>query len=567
MTAAGERLVRTCAAAALAIPLVAGSSGARAAGGGAPKLAVILVVDQMRADYVERFRHQWTGGLARLVDRGAWFRQAAYPYLNTVTCAGHATISTGNVPASHGIILNQWYDRGERRRITCTEDPASPGIGYGGPAATPGQSYKWLQVPTLADEMRAQLPQPPRIIAMSLKARSAIMLAGRRATSVTWLGAHGTWQTSAAYAQAPAPFISDFVTANRIDSDFGRSWRKMLPGTSYLYEETPVGAHPPAGWDTSWPHVLEGRGPKPDEVFYDLWQRSPFSDSYLERLATHAIDTQRLGRNPGIDYLGVSFSALDLVGHKFGPRSHEVQDVLANADAAIGRLLEHLDRTVGRDNYVVALSADHGLAPVPEYAGSLGLEAGRVDLKAAAAAVEAALTPGLGEGRHVEATVYTDMYLAPGVYDKLRENPKAMKAALDALRSVPGVWRAYESDELRNRPDTGDPVMRAAAQSHYPGRSGDLILVPKPYWITSADATTHGTGQYYDSRVPVILMGRGIRPGEYLQRTSPADIAPTLAFLMGITLAHPDGRVLVEAILTDAARTEGPQQAARGIPR
>ena len=205
---------------------------------------------------------------------------------------------------------------------------------------------------------------------------------------------------------------------------------------------------------------------------------------------------------------------------------------------------------------MVALTADHGVSPLPERSAQSGLDAGRIAARGVAQRVDDALVSMLGPGPHVARLEYSDLYFLPGVYEKLVADPRVMQAAINAIRADPGVWRVLRSDDLSERRLTADPVARAVSLSYYPGRNGDLIVVPKPYWVPSNPATSavrkrkteHGTLHQYDRRVPVILFGNGIRRGEYFQPATPADIAPTLAFLYGITLAQPDGRVLVEAL-------------------
>ena len=524
-----------------------------------PKLIVILVVDQMRADYFDRYSQQWSAGLKRLMDQGAWFRLAAYPYLNTVTCPGHATISTGAFPRSHGIALNEWWDRAEARLVPCTEDLRSPLVSYGRPVK--GGEGPWaLRMPTLPDELRAQLPVSPRVVTVSLKARAAVMLAGRRSDASTWFDDEGAWVTSAAFATAPVPFVQRVVTANPLERELEAVWTRTLAHDAYLFEDAGAGERPPPGWTASFPHPL---APATKVARFERWDRSPYADEYLARLAEAAMDELKLGQGPGLDYLAVSFSALDRVGHRFGPRSHEVQDTLVRLDRTIARLLDHLDRTVGRNRYVIALTADHGVAPIAEQTQAQGLAAGRLSTQKTADAVNGAIEPFLGPGRHVARMVYTDLYFAPGVNEQLQAKPEAMRAAIDALLKTEGVWRVYRKADLAGGAETSDPSRRAAALSYVGDRSGDLIIVPQPYYYLSSDATTHGTAHQYDARVPVILAGLGIKPGEYLSAATPADIAPTLAFLAGITMAAAEGRVLVEAL----APPPPPKPAAAIAPR
>lgn len=536
----------TAAAAAVAMtttPAVASPAGPPRA---RPTLVVIMVIDQMRADYVDRYGYQWTAGLKRLAGEGASFRLAAYPYMNTVTCAGHATIGTGAFPRTHGVILNEWWDRVAGKLQPCTEDANVTAISYGKPVSG-GHSSWALRVPTLADEMRAELPIRPRVVSISLKPRSAIMPVGRRADVVAWFDEEGEWATSSAYADAPVPFVQRVVAANPVDKQLAAIWTRTLDPAAYLFDDAVASERPPAGWTTTFPHPINGDGTSTGSR-YERWDRSPFSDEYIGLLVEAAIDELKLGQGPGTDYLSVSFSALDRVGHRFGPRSHEVQDTLVRADRTIGRLLDHLDRTVGRDRYVLGFTADHGVSPIPEQIQAEGLPADRLDPRKVGEIVNKALEPLLGPGSHVAKMQYTDLYFAPGVYDRLRANPAAMQAAIDALLAVDGVWRVYRKEELASGADTSDPMKRAASLSYVDDRSGDLIVVPKPYFTLSAEPATHGTAHQYDTRVPVILFGAGIRPGESLAPATPADIAPTLAFLVGVTMSAAEGRVLSEAL-------------------
>ena len=529
-----------------------------------PKLVVVLVVDQLRADYLEKYSEHWTGGLRRLLEKGAWFRQAAYPYASTRTCVGHATISTGSFPATHGIISNLWWDRESGKMITCTEDAQAQAVSYG-PAVKGGESAARLVVPTFADELRAQAGAPVRVVTFSLKARSAIMLAGHRADAVTWHDeTTGAWVTSSAYASAPVGFLQQYVRAHPVEADFGKLWTRALPASAYLFENAAAGERPPAGWTSTFPHVLKGSADKPDAAFYALWERSPFADAYLAQMAASAVDALGLGKGRGTDYLGVSFSTFDLVGHHFGPFSHEVQDVLARLDVAIGGLLDHLDRAVGPRNYVVALSADHGVAPIPQQMTAAGLDGGLVGTSDLTAEVQKVLETSLGAGQHLAPASGSDLYFAQGVYAKLAGAPEVMEAVVGALLAAPGVARVLRSEELHGREATDDPILRATRLSYYAGRSGDLIVMQKPYWLFGVSAhdlgfglsTDHGSPYNYDTRVPVILMGAGVRRGEYQTAATPADIAPTLAFLCAITLGRSDGRVLVEALAP--SRAEAP---------
>jgi predicted AlkP superfamily pyrophosphatase or phosphodiesterase len=533
-----------------------------------PKLVVLLVVDQMRADYVEKFGQNWTGGLRRLMDEGAWFREAAYRHSATVTCVGHTTIATGSLPRTHGIIGNDLWDREAGRGGNCVADPETTLVSYGAPAKGSATSTKNLRVPTMADEMRAQLRGPTRIVSLSLKDYTATSMAGRRADAVVWMSVSNmAFMSSSAYGPAPVPWLAEFIKTHPVEADLGKIWTKMLPESAYLYADDMEGELTPNGWTRVFPHVLKGEAAAADKVFYNAWDTSPYSDAYLTQMAEASIDALKLGQSSGTDFLAISFSALDLVGHAYGPRSHEVQDVLARLDVRLGSFFSKLDKTVGRDNYVLAVTGDHGISPVPEQMAALGLGGGRVLTGDLTGRIEKALEPFLGPGKKLARLSYNELYFERGVYDKMRANPEAMRAALEAARSTPGVARVFSSEELAAAHGTSNDEIEAAALANFfPSRSGDFSVFLRPYYqFTSSGTTkggsTHGSPYWYDRRVPIFLLGQGIRRGQYLGDSAPLDIAPTLAFLMGITLPAADGRVLNEALLPP------PQVPVLGPPR
>ncbi len=226
-----------------------------------------------------------------------------------------------------------------------------------------------------------------------------------------------------------------------------------------------------------------------------------------------------------------------------------MQDILIRLDETLGHLFDHLDATVGEGGYVVSLSADHGALPIPEELVSQQIDAGRIPAADIVSAAEHAAAEFLGPGEHVARFEEQDFYFSPGVYDRLAEKPGSLDQIADAIESIEGIARVYRADTIRDRRDTGNSVERALARSYYPGRSGDLLIVVRPYWTTSTNAAGHGTSYGYDTRVPILLMGSAILPGQYLAPVTPADIAPTLAYLSRITLAYADGRVLHEALI------------------
>jgi predicted AlkP superfamily pyrophosphatase or phosphodiesterase len=502
---------------------------------------VIIVVDQMRADYVDRFNGAWTGGLKRMITQGAWFPQAAYPYLTTVTCAGHATISTGSFPSTHGVFQNAWWDREAAKQMSCTADPRASAVGYG-VTVTGGDSAYRLQVPTFTDQMRSR--RKTYAVSLALKDRSAVMLAGHGGDAVAWLAnTMDGWESSSVFSTKPVPAITAFLDANPISADFGKTWERRLPADSYSGPDDGVGEAPPPGWTRSFPHILKGAAGTPDATFFTQWERSPYADAYVARFAASLVTALQLGKHEGTDVLTVSFSSPDMVGHSFGPRSHEVQDMFAHLDHTLGGLFDALDAQVGKDGWVAGLSADHGVTPIPEQLAAEGKDGGRISGGGLIDAVEQVLRPALGQGRHVTILTTNDIYFEPGVYQQIGKSRELMGAVLAAIAARPGIQRVFRSEEVRGATKSTDPLLRAAALSYFPGRSGDLIFAPKPGWMVSAAGTTHGSANPDDQRVPLLFVGHGIKPGKYQGAATPADLAPTLAAIVGFSMKA-DGHAL-----------------------
>jgi arylsulfatase A-like enzyme len=522
----------------------------------APRLVVLLMVDQMRADYLDRYGANLTHGLKRLETGGAWLTHAALPYMNTVTCAGHATAATGTFPYQHGMIMNAWINRELEASETCTEDLSVNIVGYPAFKGT-SDSAKRLLRPTLADLLRKD--RGGRVVSLSLKARSAIGMAGHGGDAVLWFDDRGGFVSSTAFAKAAEPSILAYVKAHPIEKAKGSEWTRTLPAARYQYDDDIATERPTLGWGAAFPHAYG----TDDATFYGRWQQSPLSDEYLEGMAEAAIDGMHLGGASGTDFLGISFSALDLVGHVYGPRSHEVQDVLVRLDATVERLLDHLDAHVGKDNYVLALAADHGVSDIPEQVSGARMSSAEPIVKAIDEALRGVfadappreirdvIRPFTGDGLYVAGVTNSDVYFRAGVYDRVKKDDRAMAAVLDALGQIPAVARVIRGETLGSAAarSASDPVVRAAALSYVEGRSGDLVVILNENAVLSASAANHGTAYDYDQQIPIIFYGAGIRAGRYDAPASSADIAVTLASRFGLAIPNPDGHTQT-AIMT-----------------
>jgi predicted AlkP superfamily pyrophosphatase or phosphodiesterase len=466
--------------------------------------------------------------------------------MGTVTCAGHATIATGTFPHTHGIIHNSWWDRETQKVVPCTEDLEAKDVAYGAETKATNSGHRLL-VQTLADVMRTE--RGAHIASVSLKVTSAAMMAGHGGDAVSWVtDTLDAWSTSSMYATAPVPAVQAFVAANPLAADLGKTWDRLLQESQYLGVDDGIAEAAPEGWTRTFPHVLKGKDNKADGTYRLQWERSPFGDAYLGRFAASLVESLKLGQHDGTDVLTVGFSSTDLVGHNFGPRSQEVQDMYAHLDRTVGALLDRLDALVGRGQYVVALSADHGVTPIPEQLTVDGQDAGRINQEVVKGVIEQQLKAVWGTGKWLAAVTANQIYFAPGVYERLQASPATLLRITARLTAIPGIQQVFRAEQMRSGSTSSNRLLRAASLSYVADRSGDLTLVLKPGWMFSTSGTTHGSASADDQRVPVVLYGFGVKPGHYDDAATPADIAPTLAELSGVTLPRAEGHALHVAL-------------------
>jgi predicted AlkP superfamily pyrophosphatase or phosphodiesterase len=338
--------------------------------------------------------------------------------------------------------------------------------------------------------------------------------------------------------------VKAFLTANPYQRDLDAVWTLRDPATAYRSRDAGLGERPPAGWTALFPHQLRG-AQGADGQFATQWQRSPFVNAYLGRMALALSDALELGRRGTTDFLGISFTGTDRVGHAFGPDSREYEDVAARLDDVLGDLITTLDAKVGRARYVLALTADHGVTSVPSIASGTC----RVVNEEVRERIEETLSsrygPGQG-GTHVESSVWGGYVLRPATRTRLASDPSTVRAVQEAVGAIPGVARLIYTPTIAL--DARDPLIRMAALSGANTRRGEFLLAVAKDWTYSTrnagDAVHHNTGQEYNQRVPLLFLGGGIRAGVYSGEVSPVDIAPTLAALAGISMPTAEGRVL-----------------------
>lgn len=490
-----------------------------------PRLIVVVVIDQFRADYLTRFRDRLgPDGFNRLLRQGAVFSSCFYPYYNTETGPGHATLATGTTPNRHGIAANTWYDAGRGKVVESIEDESSPEVGAASRIA--GVSPRNLVGTTLADELRLATQGEAKVLGVALKDRAAVLSTGHTGSGAYWYNTGtGTFVTSRYYREQ----LPDWVTA----------FNQKRGGASYYGKEWKAGGK-----------VLGRLGPfdgKPDGRFFGELRYSPFGNDLVVDLARELVAQEKLGADSVTDFLFVGLSANDYVGHRWGPYSDESAEMTRRTDAQLAALLRFLDQQVGAGNYWLALSGDHGVAPTLEQSRARGIKAKNVEPAAIAKAIQEALAAKWGEDKWLVGG--EDIFFNRETLKKHGvSEAQAAEVAGQVLSQTDGVLGYVAGEEAYH---LSPKLVEAVRLSTFPQRSPDVQIVLEPFAVINGDrgGTGHGTPHSYDTHVPLILFGASFAPGTYLERASPADLAPTLAAALGINPpALADGKVLAQAV-------------------
>ena len=514
-----------------------------------PKLAVVIAVDQMRADYLGRFRPYFgEGGFKRLLEGGADFQSAHYRHAIAHTGPGHALMLSGVHANVHGIIGNQWLDRETWEVVNCVEDPASPLVGIQpgelGPAqaARPektGRSPRNFLASTVGDQLKLRYGARAKVFTASNKDRAAILLGGKLADAAYWVE-NGTFITSRYYRNELPAWVGAFNAERRAEAAFGKTWDRLLAPAIYDAVQGPddaAGELDKYGLTRTFPKKITGGEARPGAAFHAAYELSPYSTEALGEFVQRAVVEEQLGRHDGAtDLLGVSFSQIDVVGHGYGPDSHEIMDAMLRLDRVLAALLDRIDREVGLANCAIVLTADHGVAPLPERVQALrpAIPAGRVEVKALDAAGKKALEAAFGVLADQEPWFTRETYayyLRPAVLAAKKitasEAAKVLKAG---LRAVPGVAEAFTRDELLAAEPAGDSVLAMSRRSYHVTSGQDVVIVLRPYFmIMPAVGSTHGMPYDYDTHVPLVWWGAGAPRGVQAEPVGMEDLAPTLA--------------------------------------
>ncbi len=506
-----------------------------------PKLVVGIVVDQMRYDYLTRFwNHYGDGGFKRLVNDGFNCRNNHFNYAPTSTGPGHASVYTGTTPATHGIIGNNWYDKVSDKEVYCVSDDSYLSVGTTTDAGE--MSPHRMNVTTITDQLRLHTQMRGKVIAIALKDRGAILPGGHTANAAYWFhgDSEGNWVTSSYYMKDLPKWVKDFNASNAVEA-YKKPWNTLKDINTYAesgpdntgYENVLAGENAPI-----FPHDLPSLWNKNDK--YNLLKVTPYGNSITTDFALKALEEEHLGVDRITDFLAISFSSTDYVGHRYGVNSKEVQDTYLRLDKDLERLLKALDKKVGVGEYTVFLTADHAAIHVASYLQDQKIPAGYFESQEIYTKLREFLKYNYGTTDIVKNSSNYQLFLDHKVIHNLdlriREVQETLAQELLGYKDIDRVYTAYQMQH--NEYTRGIPYILQNGFNQK--RSGDILFVLKPGTIDyRKTGSTHGSPRIYDTHTPLLFYGKGIRKGSMVSRTEIPDIAPTLAVLLGI--AFPNG--------------------------
>ncbi|MGB3608077.1 alkaline phosphatase PafA [Psychroserpens sp.] len=507
---------------------------------GSPKLVVGIVVDQMRYDYLTRFDKKFgTGGFRRMMNEGFNCKNNHFNYIPTYTGPGHASIYTGTTPKYHGIIGNNWYDKIEHDMIYCAGDDSVKSVGTNSSAGQ--MSPHRMLTTTFGDENRLFTQLQGKTIGIALKDRGAILPAGHTANAAYWFQGRdeGVWISSTFYMDALPKWVTDFNASNQAESYF-KEWNTLYDISEYTESGSDENLYEGgfAGQDkATFPYDLNGL--KTDNRGFDLLKATPYGNSLTTDFAMAAILGEQLGQDDITDVLAVSFSSTDYVGHNFGVNSKEIEDTYLRLDKDLERFFSYLDKNVGRGEYTVFLTADHGAVEVPAYLNSVNIPAGYVSNNERKKVFNAFLETTFGVTDLVENISNDQVFLNKTKMDELGLNRLEVQEQIAAEQlNYDHIAKVYTAKTMTNTNFTTG--IEAMLQNGFnQKRSGDVVIVNDIGYIAYGETgSTHGSGLNYDTHVPLLFFGKGINKGHTFKRTEISDIAPTISALLGISFPN-----------------------------
>ncbi len=519
-----------------------------------PKLVVGIMVDQMRWDYLYRYHNRYVaGGFKRLLNDGFSCENTFIPYTPTYTAAGHASVYTGSVPAFNGIVGNNWYDRSLRRSVYCTEDSSVQTVGSSSNAGK--QSPKNLWANTISDELRLSTNFRNKTIAIALKDRGSILPGGHSANGAYWFdAASGGFITSTFYMTALPQWVADFNAKKLPDTYLAQSWKTLYPLNTYVQSTPDAKEYESAlpGEDNTFDHSTEAI----TKNKYESFKYTPAANTYTFDMAKAAIKAENLGKGSFTDMLAVSFSAPDYAGHAFGPNSIEIEDMYLRLDKDLADFLNYLDVSVGKGQYLVFLTADHGAAHVPGFLAEHRLPGGVVDDAVIARQLNESIKKDFNLTNAIEYAINYQLYLNEAVLQQWGGDRNALKHyIIQKLIQYDGISQAFDLSTLGSFP-LPVRVKSMVENGFNQKRSGDIQFVFKPNWFDGGTkGTTHGLWNPYDAHIPLLWYGKGIKKGKLYRQVYMTDIAPTLAGLLQIQMPNATVGEVIEEVLQGSKET------------
>lgn len=513
---------------------------------GKPKAVIGIVVDQMRQEYLYRFAPKYTdGGFKRLMSQGFMVKNAHYNYIPTVTGPGHAAVYTGTTPSVNGIIGNEWYERSESKTVNCVEDRRFSPVG----TTTAGQGlvspFRMLST-TVTDELKLSTQGRAKVIGISIKDRGAVLPAGHIPDGAFWYdGSTGNFISSTYYKPGLPMWVEQFNQQKLADKYLSKEWNTLLPIETYVEcgpdnsktESIMRGKDKPI-FPYNLPELRKSNGE------LDLISRTPYGDDLLTDLAKAAIDGAEIGKDAITDFLAISYSTPDLIGHAMGPNSVEIMDTYVRLDRNIQDLLTTLDKKIGAGQYIVFLTSDHAVAEIPQDLMAQNVPAGYFSSIDAEKGLQEHLQKYFPGQNLIEDISNNQVFLNPAAFP---EEPKAgglnfMVAAelvVQYLRSTAGVAEVFTKSQLLGISSPGNSVQDLLSRGMNSKRSGDIVFTLLPGWSWAGGArANHGTGYTYDTHIPMLFYGKGVKHGVSYKYHPVTDIAPTISALLDIRMPN-----------------------------
>jgi predicted AlkP superfamily pyrophosphatase or phosphodiesterase len=515
-----------------------------------PKLVVGIVVDQMRQDYIYRYWNKFgNGGFKKLINDGYFYKNAQFNYVPTYTGPGHASIYTGTSPATHGIIANDWFVKDANKITYCTEDP---NVKTGGSESKAGlMSPKNLLVTTIGDELKLNTNQKAKVFAISLKDRSSILPAGHSANGAFWFdGSNGKFISSTHYMNQLPAWLNDFNNLQLAKQYLSKGWNTLYPIAGYtesIADKNNYEAAPNKKDTAIFPYEYAAQLNKNN---YEIIKATPYGNTITKDLALACLKAEQLGKGKQTDMLCISFSSTDYVGHSYGPRSVEIEDVYLRLDKDLEELINSLNTTLGKDNYVIFLTADHGACDVPAHLMDLKIPGGYVNQEELTRTVKAFCQNQYGDSL-VSSISNQQIFLNESKMVVMKLNKFSVEHALaNFMLSIKGVAEAYPSDVLKFENYTDGTFKYLIQKGYNHVRSGNVAFSYNPAWMEYHNkGTTHGASYSYDTHIPLLFYGMGIPKGSSVKKVNIVDIAPTISLMLHMSFPNgTTGKPLEEVI-------------------